>query len=78
MTDRIYYSNEARSQAQRETALLAIIMLALGLSGGAVLALLFAPQRGEALREDLSQAIDDRVHRVEQQMGELAKKLERG
>jgi len=77
MTDRIYYSNEAQMRARRETALLALLMLVLGLTGGAVVALLFAPQRGSTLREDLSQAIEDRMHVMEQQVGELSRRLER-
>ncbi len=56
---RKYYSSEARSQAMRERKMIAIIAMALGLAIGGIIALLFAPESGEELREDLGEYAED-------------------
>ena len=54
MAERMYYSNEAKQRATTERSLIAIIFTSLGLTIGAVLALLFAPMKGEELVEELN------------------------
>ena len=73
MSDRMYYSNEAKQQARRERTLLALIFTALGLSIGAAIALLFAPMEGEELRDELTQQADKARNTVED-YGDQAKK----
>jgi gas vesicle protein len=55
MSTRTYYSDEARRRANMEKSVLAVLLLGLGMSIGAVLALLFAPEKGEILREELAE-----------------------
>jgi len=73
MSDRMYYTREAELQAQRERFVLAIIVAALGLGMGAVLALLFAPQSGEKTRH----LISEEVERVTAQGRDVAKQAQR-
>jgi gas vesicle protein len=61
MSNRVYYSDEAESRAKREQALMALIVLGLGVGIGALVALLFAPKSGEAIRSHLGDAVDEAV-----------------
>ena len=70
---RMYYSREAEMQALRERFVLAIVVAALGLGMGAVLALLFAPQSGDKTRHQ----IQEEVERVTSQGREAAKQASR-
>jgi len=54
MSERMYYSNEARKKARAQRTLLALIFTALGLSIGAAIALLFAPMDGDEMRDELA------------------------
>jgi gas vesicle protein len=58
MNDRIYYSREAELKAQQklqqERFMIALIVLGFGLSIGAVIALLFAPLRGNEARQAIA------------------------
>lgn len=54
MAERIYYSNEARQRATTERSLLAIVFTGIGVAIGAILALLFAPMKGDEFVEELS------------------------
>lgn len=73
MSERMYYSKEAEQRAQAERTFLAILFTGLGLSIGAALALLFAPIKGEQLREELSDRVDKTRANFEE-YGEHAKK----
>jgi len=53
MSERKYYSEQSKQRAQREQFLLIGVFLALGLSIGTALAILFAPQSGEETREEI-------------------------
>lgn len=76
MSERIYYSQDAKSQAQRQTLLTVIFMLSVGVSIGAVLGILFAPESGEKTREELGSAVENRVKDVESQMKDLRKQVD--
>lgn len=76
MNERIYYSEEARTQAKREIALFILLALSAGAGIGSALALLFAPEKGEVLRGELSNAMDDRMNAMEKQVRELKHRLE--
>jgi len=54
MNDRIYYSKEAEELAAQQRTILALVVMLLGLGLGAVVALLFAPRRGEDIRKDIA------------------------
>lgn len=73
MSDRMYYSHEAKQKAQRERTFLALLFTGLGLSIGAALALLFAPIKGDELREELSEHVNKARENVED-YGDQAKK----
>ncbi len=73
MADRTYYSQEAKEKAQRQQSFLMILLTGLGISIGAVLALLFAPKDGEELREELKGQVATTRNHVED-YGEQVKK----
>jgi len=54
MNDRIYYSKEAEEIAAQQRTILALTVMLLGLGLGAVVALLFAPRRGDEIRKDIA------------------------
>lgn len=58
MNNRMYYSKEAADSAQRERAVLVLVMLGMGVAVGAAIALLFAPQAGEKIRKALEDQIE--------------------
>lgn len=54
MNDRIYYSREAEQMAAQQRTILALVVMLLGLGLGAVVALLFAPRKGEDIRNEIA------------------------
>ena len=76
MNERVYYSREAEEQAKRERTLLTLLFMALGVSIGAVVALMFAPRRGEELRSGLTHVLEGRVDSGRETTAALAKRLE--
>ena len=58
MNERIYYSTRAERIAKRQRMLVATLFMALGLTVGALLALLFAPQSGEKMRKAITGEIE--------------------
>lgn len=76
MNERRYYSQEAEMQAKREIALLTIFALAMGVSIGTVLALLFAPKKGEDIRDDIGKMIESQMGTVEKQIKDIREKVE--
>ncbi len=87
MGNRTYYSRDAEMRASMDRLGTTILFIALGLAVGAVLALLFAPHRGEETRDDIGRAIEEglnsgrdstssTLHRMEQDFADLRKKVE--
>lgn len=85
--DRIYYSNESEMHALRFQAMLTLFFLIIGLSIGAVLALLFAPSSGKKIREEFTKNIKEGlqagreniepvVKRIEKEFAEIQKNIE--
>lgn len=85
--DRIYYSRAAEERAKREQMVLTVVFLLLGLSIGAVLALLFAPSSGSDTRKEIThtvgegvetgrEATNKAINRLENEFAELRKRLE--
>lgn len=71
MTQRIYYSQQAEAQAQRQQFFLTVLVAGLGISLGTIFGLLFAPQSGEKTR----QQIEEQVEQASRDLGEHAEKL---
>ncbi len=69
MSDRVYYSREAEQRAQRDTLLLALMVLAFGLGIGAVLALLLAPRSGDEMRRALADEVNRLRKEAEDRLG---------
>lgn len=87
MRDRIYYSREAEAQALRERNAAMLAFMVIGITIGAVLALLFAPRSGEKTRAEIADALDesfnegrkassDAVEKLEKEFADLRKRLE--
>jgi gas vesicle protein len=54
MNDRVYYSREGEQIAAQQRTVLALIVMLLGLGLGAIVALLFAPRKGDDIRKDIA------------------------
>ena len=87
MTNRTYYSREAEDRANQERAVTTLLLVALGLGIGAVLALMFAPSSGKETRGELAHEVEERfdpvrhashetVQRLERDLADLRKKVE--
>ena len=87
MSDRMYYSRDAEVRASRERLTAILVFLALGVTVGGLLALLFAPQSGHKTRKELASSLEgglgeglentmQTVHRLEKEFAELRKKVE--
>ena len=61
MSERIYYSEQARQKAQQRRTISAIAFMLMGAGIGAVLAMLFAPQEGEEVRSEISNRVGGQV-----------------
>jgi len=73
MASRVYYSDEARNRAQQTRAIIAILSLGAGISIGAILALLFAPEEGTEVRERITEGAQDFRSDVEDRVRKIAK-----
>jgi gas vesicle protein len=84
---RIYYSQEAEAKAMRRMTMMTVMWLALGLTIGTIMALLYAPTAGEKTRKNLTKnlgegwkdsqdAIEPVINRLEKEMGELRQTVE--
>ncbi|GAB5493360.1 MAG: hypothetical protein Phog2KO_35750 [Phototrophicaceae bacterium] len=76
MSQRTYYSEEAKQQAQMKTTIIVAICIGLGVTMGTIIAMLFAPQSGEATREELSDASNSALNNLQSQVNDLRKRLE--
>lgn len=63
MSERIYYSQEAKQQAQRNKLVLVMMVAGLSIGIGALISLLFAPQSGNETREQLGEQMNETVHK---------------
>jgi len=75
-TDRIYYSRDAELQATRDKTVMAVILMAIGVGVGAMLALLFAPAAGTETRHDLAHKFEAGVNDGRDTVEPMMKKLE--
>lgn len=77
MRDRIYYSRDAEMIAQRNRLLLALIAALLGGSIGAIMALLFAEQRGDEVRSQIADQSESTFRKVRDGVEHFAKDVQR-
>lgn len=75
-TDRMYYSRDAEMQAMREKTVMAVVLMAVGLAVGAVVALLFAPAAGADTRHELAHTFEEGVKDGRESAEPLMKRLE--
>jgi len=68
---RIYYSEESRKQAERQTMILAMAVAGISLGVGAIIALLFAPSTGEDIRGEIRDYLDELAQQGKQVADEL-------
>lgn len=78
MSQRVYYSEQARQRARLERTFIAVFFMGLGLSIGTVIALLFAPDEGEVIREDIAERADDAFTRARENAAHLRENVEDG
>ena len=77
MNDRIYYSREAEQAAAQQRTILALIVMLLGLGLGAVVALLFAPRKGDEIRKDIANQAETLYDSGRETTGKALKELQK-
>jgi hypothetical protein len=88
MSQRTYYSEEAERRAKRDQLVVVGVFLALGLSIGTAIAMLFAPQSGDETRRQLSENVEKQmkdgrkvtetaIERLERNVDQLRERMER-
>jgi gas vesicle protein len=75
MNERIYYSQEAAQRAERDRFMLAVIVSAIGIAIGAVVALLLAPRAGEETRRTLGSTLDQAANHVVKTVEEVGERI---
>lgn len=71
MSDRIYYSEDSKMQAQRKRTLLTIVTFIVGISVGSLITLLFT---NDTDVEHLRERTENRIQKIEHQIQELSHK----
>jgi hypothetical protein len=61
MSERMYYSRDAEMRAQRERLTIAVVSTLLGAGVATLLALIFAPRRGDETRRELGKQVEQVV-----------------
>jgi gas vesicle protein len=76
-SDRIYYSREAEMRANRDRTALVILATVVGLSIGAIMALLMAPRPGREIRSQIGEGVEKVVSDVQKEAERLQKEISR-
>jgi gas vesicle protein len=76
MSNRVYYSEEAKQQAQQRRTFTAVAFMLLGAGIGAVLAMLFAPEEGQEVRSEISNRVGSQVENGLESANSAIAKLE--
>ena len=76
MTNRIYYSEEAEEKMKRQRLVDALMFTGLGIGIGSAVALLLAPNKGEATRELISNTLEEGFQRGRATTDEALSQLE--
>ncbi len=77
MNDRIYYSREAEQMAAQQRVILALMVMLLGLGMGAIVALLFAPRKGDDIRKDIAKNAETLYDSGRETTGKAFKELQK-
>jgi len=77
MNDRVYYSREAEEMAAQQRTVLALIVMLLGLGLGAIVALLFAPRKGDDVRKDIAKNAEHLYDNSRETTGKAFKELQK-
>jgi len=77
MNDRIYYSREAEQMAAQQRTILALIVMLFGLGLGALVALLFAPRKGDDVRKDIANQAETLYDNGRETTGKAFKELQK-
>lgn len=72
MSQRIYYSEAAQRTAERQQLILAMAVAGVSLSLGAIIALLFASDKGEDIRHEIRAQLDDLLERGSESSRQMA------
>ena len=75
MLDRMYYSKEAENLARRQQLVGNLAFLMLGVGTGAALAFLFAPEKGDRVRQLVSRALEEGFNRGRETTEEAINRL---
>ncbi len=76
MTNRIYYSEAAEKAMKRQRLVDALLFTGLGIGLGSAVALLLAPNKGEATRELIANALEEGFKRGRETTDEALSQLE--
>lgn len=76
MNERMYYSREAQMRAQRERVLLAALSVLLGLTIGAVAALLLADRPGRDVRAALGGGLENALDDAQKGVRDLRREID--
>jgi gas vesicle protein len=76
MSDRKYYSEEAKQTVRTEKALLGLSGLVAGVGIGSAIALLFAPEDGDTMRQRLMDALGDSTDKGKEKLMETLRSIE--
>lgn len=77
MNDRVYYSREAEQMAAQQRTILALIVMLLGLGLGAIVALLFAPRKGDDVRKEIANQAENLYDNGRETTGKAFKELQK-
>jgi len=77
MNDRVYYSREAEQLAAQQRTILALVVMLLGLGLGAVVALLFAPRKGDEVRKEIANQAETIYDSGRETTGKAFKELQK-
>jgi gas vesicle protein len=81
VSNRVYYSEEAEKEMERQkmisTVVNIVVGLALGLTFGGIVALLFAPNKGQKTRKKIANQIDDTAGMSRDMTNDAIKMLEK-
>jgi gas vesicle protein len=76
MSDRKYYSKEAEQSVRIEKAVIGLSSLIAGLGLGGAVALLFAPEDGDSMRQRLTSALEDGSEKGKEKLAEVIQSIE--
>lgn len=76
MNERMYYSKDAEMRAQRERLMLIGFAALIGLSIGAIIALLSAPRSGRETREIVGEQFERALNDAEKNVNKLQKEID--